>query len=587
MFRSPNRSFLPALTAGLLLAACSGEIAGPGGGLALESGDQSGGAGPKANEGGTGGGGHASAGDPATPNGVGWSTRYPKLSNSQWEKSVQQLFYLTEVTGQQDALAAERADALFDTIAAAEATIGGDSWGRYQSAAENVAESIVGDAAKLAKLTPSGTFADANAKGAAFIKAFGRRAYRRPLTTEEQTTYTTLFKSGASLVGSGDAYKDGVRVVLEAMLQSPFFLYRVEQSTKANGDRKVALSGDEIASRLSYALWGTMPTDELFAAASAGELDKKEGVAKWANTLLADPKAEEALVAFHEQIYQVDQYGGQVKSASFGFDAEALAPALRQEAHLFIEDVILKQKGGIADLLTQPVGYVNQDTAKFYGLTGVSGSELQRRDLDPETRAGLFTQLGFLAKNATSANSDPVHRGLMIVRKVLCDDPDPPPMMFNLPEMKPGLTTREVYEETTQCGGQCHNTLINPPGFAFEGFDTVGQVRDTDNGKPVDAASALEIRQGYTSADKKKSPSTMLEFDGAVDMLTQLADTPRVHECYARNWMAYLLAREVDPAERGAWEAIAKTSQDSAAVRNMITALVQLDTFRTRVADGT
>lgn len=586
----PNRLHALTVSSLLAVAACSGEIAGPGGGLALEGATKDG-AGPKTID--DNGDGTVSAsdrpagvGDPSSANGVGWSTRFPKLSNEQWEKSVQQLFYLTDVTGQSESLAAERADKAYETISAAEETISGDAWGRYQSAAENMAEAIVGDAAKLAKITPSGSFADANAKGAAFINALGRRAYRRPLTADEKASYLTLFKAGATLLGSGDAFKDGAQVVLEAMLQSPFFLYRVEQSAKAT-DKKVALSGDEIASRLSFAIWGAMPSDELFAAASAGELDKKAGVATWAGKLLDDPKAKDMLLGFHQQTFQTEQYGTQDKDSSLGFDAEALTPALREEANKFFELVVIEQKGGIADLLTQPVAFVNANTAKFYGLTGVSGDALQKRDLDPDTRAGLLTQLGFLSKNATRAGSDPVHRGLIVARRVLCDEPDPPPMMFSLPEPEPGLSTRELYEKATACGKGCHDTLINPPGFAFEGFDAVGKVRSEDADKPVDASGSLTIRQGYTSAEKKKNPSKQLAFDGAVDLVTQLAALPRVHECYARNWMEYVLARDLDPAEKGAWESLASTSLDSASVKALITSLVQLDTFRTRVADGT
>jgi hypothetical protein len=586
--RVPNRTFLHALAAtSLLLSACSGSIGAPGGGSAFESDDQTPGAGPKSNTPGSGSTDRPSAGDPSTPNGVGWSTRFPKLSNAQWEKSVRQLLYLTDATGQSDSLAAERADKAYDTISAAEETVGGDAWSRYQTAAENVAEALVSDSSKLAKITPSGSFADNNAKGSAFIKAFGRRAYRRALTSDEQSAYQSLFQSGTTLIGSGDPFKDGAQIVIEAMLQSPFFLYRVEQSATANKEHKVALSGDEIATRLSFALWGQMPSDELFAAASNGELADKAGVAKWAGTMLDDPRAKNALLGFHTQTFQTDQYGSQAKDSSLGFNAEALTPVLQQEAQLFFEDVIIKQQGGIADLLTQPVAYVNADTAKFYGLSGVSGSTLVKHDLDGQTRAGLLTQLGFLSKNATSVGSDPIHRGLIVVRRVLCDEPDPPPMMFSLPEPESGLTTREVYEKATQCGIACHGSLINPPGFAFEGFDAVGKTRTTDNGKPIDATGKLDIRQGYTSAEKKAGDSTTLEFDGAVDMVTKLAVTPRVHECYARNWMAYVLARELDPAEKGAWEALADVSLDKASVKAVITSLVQLDTFRTRVADGT
>lgn len=524
-------------------------------------------------------------GDPTTPNGVGWSTRFPKLSNAQWENSVRTLLVLDAPTGLSDSFTQEPLDKAYVSAAAAQLTIGGDAWSRYQTAAEALAAQVVANDAQLAKITPSGTFADAKTKGAAFIASFGRRAYRRPLRDDEQAAYLALFQAGPTLV-SGDAYKAGVRVVLEALLQSPHFLYRVESSDKVGSDgQTIALSGDELATRLSFALWDSMPSDELFAAATAGELDSKEGVARWAGKMLADSRAKDVLLSFHAQTFQVAAYGTQDKDPSLKFDAATFAPVLKQEAESFFDLVVNQQKGGIAQLLTQPTAFVNEDTAGFYGLTGITGKTLQKQDLDAKVRAGLLTQLGFLTKNATSIGSDPVHRGLIVVRKVLCDEPDPPPMAFQLPSPMPGLTTRETYTKATACGVGCHDTLINPPGFAFEGFDTLGKVRTTEAGKPIDASGTLTLRQGYTSAEKKQNPSTQLSFHDAVDMVTQLAKTPRVHECYARNWMQYVLARELDPAERGAWEALRNVSLDKASAVSLLTELVQLDTFRTRVSE--
>jgi hypothetical protein len=520
-------------------------------------------------------------GNPATPDGVGWSTRFPKLSNRQWEDTVQALFYLTAPTGMAKDFTQEPLDKAYEPQAAAELTIGGDAWTRYQTAAETVASMIVGDDAKLAKLAPTGTFADANAKGAAFIAQFGRRAYRRPLAKEEQDAYLTLFKAGPTLVG-GDAYKAGVQLVIQGMLQSPFFLYRVESS---GGTGKVALSGHEVATRLSYALWGTMPSDELFTAAAAGELDTKEGVGRWASKLLDDPRAKPVLLAFHEQTFQVASFGTQDKDPTLGFKVEELAPVMRSEAQKFFEHVVVEQNGGIAALLTEPTAFVNEDTAPFYGLTGVTGKELIKQPLNPAERAGLLTQLGFLTKNATRNTSDPVHRGLAVLRKVLCDEPDPPPMMFELPSSMPGMTTREVYEKATVCGGACHAKLINPPGFAFETFDAIGRFRQTEIGRSIDATGTLDLRVGYTPAAKKATAPTQITFNGAVDMVTQLSKQPRVHECYARNWMQFVLAREVDGVEQGAWEVLRDSSMKDKSARAILTRLVQLDTFRTRVSD--
>ena len=523
------------------------------------------------------------AGDPATPDGVGWGTRFPKLSNRQWENTVQALFSLAEPTGLSKDFTQEPLDQPYESMAAAEQTISGDAWARYQAAAESVAASIVADDAKLAKIAPSSS--DAAARAGTFIASFGKRAYRRPLTSEEQAAYRALFDRGPELVG-GDAFKAGARLVIESMLQSVHFLYRVEASQAANAQRKIALSPYELATRLSYALWNSMPSDALFAAAEAGELDDADGVARWAGRMLDDPRARDVLISFHEQTFQVATYGTQDKAASLGFDAQALAPVLKEEARRFIEHVVVQNSGGIAGLLTEPVAFVNAATAPFYGITGVTGSALEQRPLDPAERAGLLGQLGFLTKNATRETSDPVHRGLLVLRKVLCDEPDPPPMMFSLPTPMAGLTTREVYERATACGRGCHDTMINPPGFAFERFDAVGRLRTMEAGKPIDATGTLTVREGFTLEEKQVNPKSKLSFDGPVELVQKLAELPRVHECYARNWMSYVLARELDPGERGASQALAETSLEQASSRALLIRLVQLDAFRYRVADA-
>jgi hypothetical protein len=523
-------------------------------------------------------------GDPNSPDGIGFSTRFPKLSNAQWERTVTDLLRLDQPTGLSQEFTQEAQDKSYETVASATLTVSGDAWARYQTAAERAAELVSADPAKLAKITPQGTFANDTERGAAFIDGFGRRAYRRPLTSEEKAAYRALFARGPELVG-GSAFPAGARLVIETMLQSAHFLYRTESASNDDNpsDPRAWLSGYEIATRLSYALWGSMPSDELLAAADAGELDDPSGVATWTERLLDSPRARDVLLSFHEQTFAVAGYGTQDKDPSLGFDAEALAPVLRDEARRFLGYVI-DMSGGIEQLLTEPVAFVNEDTAPFYGLSGITGENLRQAALPADQRAGLLTQLGFLTKNATRSGSDPVHRGLVVLRKVLCDDPDPPPTMFDLPKPEAGLTTREVYEKATSCGVGCHDTLINPPGFAFEGFDGVGRMRREEQGKPIDARGTLTVRSGYTPAEKRTNPSTQISFDGAVELMRQLAATPRVHECYARNFMTYVLAREVDPVERGASEALGRQSREKGSLRTLLIELVKLDTFRARVA---
>jgi Protein of unknown function (DUF1592)/Protein of unknown function (DUF1588)/Protein of unknown function (DUF1595)/Protein of unknown function (DUF1587)/Protein of unknown function (DUF1585) len=524
----------------------------------------------------------AGIGDPNTPDGVGYSTRFPKLSNAQWERSVTDLLRLDQPLDLSQEFTQEALDKGYETVAAATLTISGDAWARYQTAAERAAELVSADAAKLAKITPPGSFANDTERGAAFIDAFGRRAYRRPLSSAEKSAFRALFARGPELVG-GSAFPAGARLVIEAMLQSANFLYRVEQATSSSArEPKAWLSGYELATRLAYAFTGSTPSDELLDAAQAGQLDDADGVASWAERLLGTPRARELLLAFHEQTFAVASYGTQTKDATLGFDADALAPLLREEARQFF-GLVIDGGGGIEQLLTEPVAFVNQDTARFYGLSGITGSNLRRQQLPSDERAGLLTQLGFLSKNATRNASDPVHRGLTVLRKVLCDEPDPPPTMFDLPKAEAGLTTREVYEKATACGVGCHDTLINPPGFAFEIFDGVGALRSSEQGKPIDASGSLTLRSGFTTAEKRANPTMQVTFDGPVELMQKLAATPRVHECYARNFMSYVLAREVDPVERGASEVLGQHSHEAASMRELLLALVKLDTFRARV----
>jgi hypothetical protein len=525
-------------------------------------------------------GGPGGVGNPDSPNGVGWQTRYARLSNAQWEATVTDLFYLPAPLGFSSSVLPEPSDKGYVSEAAATLTVGGDAWARYETGAEAVAGVISADAAKLTKLAAASDPDPATA----LIKGLGRRAFRRALTSDEVAAYVALFKQGPALIG-GDAFASGANLVIQTMLQSPHFLYRVERSATVNG-LTVPLSGDEIATRLSYALWNTMPSDALFAAADAGELATADGVKKWAGKLLDDPRANDVLISFHTQTFSTADYGTHDHDASLGFDQKVLAPVLQESARLFFDDVVVQHGGGIRELLTTPAAYVSQQTAPFYDLpSGTPG--LTRVPLDPQRRAGLLTQVGYLSYNSTLTTSDPVHRGLGVLRKVLCDEPDPPPKSFTPPSPQAGMTTRQIYETATSCGVGCHDTLINPPGFSFEHYDAVGKWRDTDNGLPVDSTGTVLVRDGWTSADAKKNPGTKLSFTDAVDLSKKLAETQRVHDCYARRLVEFALSRPVADVERGAGAALGVQSKKASSARELILSLVALDTFRFRVPDPT
>lgn len=576
-----NSSASSLLLAVVVLAGCTGNLEGngaaPGGSAGLMPGASGSGAGTTSTA------GVAEQGN-TSPDGVGWATRFPKLSNAQWEASVTDLFYFAQPTGFSQTFTPERADGGYDNESAATQTVSGDAWVRYQQAAEDVAKRVTADAAQLAKLVPAGAPADAAGKARATITDLGLRTYRRPLTDAEISAYQALFDKGAAL-DKADAFRGGMALTIQTLLQSPFFLYRVEGSAQPDGER-IWLNGYEVATRLSFALWNTTPSRELLAAAAAGELNHADGVKSMAISMLSDPRASDTLRRFHEQTFHTSGYGSQSKDPSFGFDAVALTPALQEESRKFFAD-ISAEGGGIRQILTKPVAYVNEQTAPFYGLTGVTGSEVRKVDLDPTRRVGLLTQLGYLSQTANRNLTDPVHRGLGVLRQVLCDDPDPPPPIdIQTPTVPVGATTRETYEKATACGVGCHDTLINPPGFAFEHFDAVGRWRDDESGLPIDVSGTFGARVGWSAEAKRANAPIMLKFDGAVDLVKQLAELDRTHECYARHLLEFVLAKPVSADELGAGTLLGKASKTDGAARSILGELVTLNAFRARALDG-
>jgi hypothetical protein len=556
-----------ALCAALLALGCTGEISKPGQHAAGGGSGAIGVAGGNGVSGGSGQGG--SAGGPLDPNGVGWTSRVPRLTHSQWENTTRDLLRLADVSGISASFSPDPTTR-FDT-SIEERKVSPGLWQDYQRAAESLAKQVARDPAALARILPAGLPAADPARARAFVTSFGGRAFRRPLTMAEIDVHTTLFTEGVALLG-GDALAAGAQMVIAAMLQSPAFIYRIESSIDPSGDR-IWLGSYEVASRLSYTLWNTMPPDELLAAAASNALATASGVATWTKTLLDDPRAQPTLTRFHEQVFQVSGFGsGSKDPVRFPTFTSDLEPLLKQEAHLYIEDVIVKNGGGIPELLTTPAAFVSDRTAPFYGLPAGMGSTPRRVDLDPTRRAGLLTQVGFLSKHGGLVQSDPIHRGVIINFNVLCIELQPPPNLVPpLPAEVPGQTNRQrVDAHTRGCGAGCHDRFINPLGFAFEHFDTTGAWRDTDGGSPVDAKAS------YTLDGKS------VTFDGAPELARLLAASTQVHECYARNWLGYALGREVSAAEEGAVKQLAGASHAGSGAKDLLARIAVMDLFRAR-----
>ncbi|HWB75919.1 MAG TPA: DUF1592 domain-containing protein [Nannocystaceae bacterium] len=449
----------------------------------------------------------------------------------------------------------------------------------YRRAAEDIASTLLADPPRLAGLVGCDPGPDPDGCARTFIDTFGRRAFRRALLDEERDAFFAIYQNGAGKYESGTDFEQGIALTVEGFLQSPSFLYRVELSSPPADAQIVALTGYEIASRLSYMMWNSTPDDALLAAAEAGELDDPAGIEEHARRLLADPRAADPVQDFHAQWLHTDRYPNIQKDPMVFPEYDSTAPAsMAAETMEFFRATILDQQGTYADLMTSRTSFVDAKLAAIYGLDGSFGDTLQQVELDPTERSGFLTQPGFLAVNSALVETSPILRGVFVQRQVLCVDiPDPPPGIdTNLPPAGDDInTTRERTELHTSpdsCA-PCHDQ-INAPGFSFEGYDAVGAIRTVDNGENVDPAASFTEPDGAT-----------ITYTNAVDMIGQLAELPAAKRCYLKQWFRYASARVEGQGDLCTLEGIDTALLDADYdVQELLVALTQTVSFRYRAA---
>jgi hypothetical protein len=440
-----------------------------------------------------------------------------------------------------------------------------------QGAAEKLATNMSTKLSTILPCTPANASAEAGC-ASMFITTFGAKAYRRPLSTAETTTLNTLYQNARTTLMLD--FNGAVDVLLEAMLQSPGFIYHWEMDPGAaiKDGSVVQLGNYQVANRLSYFLWGSMPDAALFTAASSGQLATPDGIQTQVTRMLADSKAQSFVADFIDDWVDVNVIASRPKDAKlYPMWNQDLANAMETEFRSLGTTAVLGT-GLFSDLLTGNKTSVNQALATVYGVTGVTGTTPKAVTLDATQRAGILTSGGFLSVNGAADGSSPVRRGHAIFTRLLCGVvPDPPANVPPPMPPTPGLTTRQRFEmhDMNTCTGSCHATM-DPIGFGFEHYDGIGQWRTTDQSLPVDSHGSIML-DGQTST-----------FDDAVGLAALLAASPQAQACFAKQMTRYALNRWDSAADAASIQGAATTFQASKNMRDLIGAVATSRTFRYR-----
>ena len=327
------------------------------------------------------------------------------------------------------------------------------------------------------------------------LSALARRGYRRAATEDDIAALLPFYEQGRA-EGGFDA---GIQLALERLLVSPQFLYRIERTpADAAPGRAYAVSDVELASRVSFFLWSSIPDEELLAAAIDGRLRDPSVLAAQVQRMLADPRSEAMVTNFAAQwLFLRDVEAKDPDIFLFPDHDRSLMSALERETELFV-DSVLRGGGSVVDLLTANHTFLNERLAKHYGIPNVQGSYYRRVDLGPGSpRSGLLGQGSILTVTSYATRTSPVLRGKYVLDNLLASPPPPPPpdvpaLATEAEETGAPLTMRDAmvrHRADPACAG-CH-AKMDPIGFALEHFDAVGRFRSDDEGKPIDAASPL------------------------------------------------------------------------------------------------
>jgi len=520
------------------------------------------------------GGGTGGAGAPPATVSDGWphftaTTAFGlrRLTSEQYLATVQTLLGVS--TDGMPAIEKVSPAAGFPAIGASTAAVSSAGVASFEEAARFLAHTSFQDAgarAKLVPCTPVGT-SDTACFGK-FVASFGARAFRRPLTADESSRYTTATASIAA--ATGDAWQ-GLEAITSAFLQSPSFLYLAELGAPdPQSAGRYKYTGYEMASRLSYFLTNDMPDDTLFAAAASGALDTPDGVQAQAQRLLGLPAARQAVQTFFATLLSLDNLDTLSRpTALFPRYTPTLGPAMKQETELVVDDLVFARDGAYSQLFDQTETFVNAELAGLYGLPAPAGTGFSRVTLPASShRAGLLGQAGVLAARDHSDGTSPTRRGLFVLTRLLCQDlPLAPPAGLDIPPPPTGLLTarQKLTQHATNptCAG-CHQ-ITDPVGFSLEHFDAMGVWRDDDHGLTIDDTGVID---GTTYA-------------GAIGLGGVLRDHPALGPCLIQSLYGVGVGHLATDFDRAPFAALVDAWQaNGGRIRATLASIVASDGFR-------
>jgi hypothetical protein len=496
--------------------------------------------------------------------------RIRRLLDRQYVNAVRDLL------GEQAALVAQPPENLasrgFDSIGAAEVRLPAVAVKRYEESARAVAEQAILDLAALSPYldcTPAG--ADDAACMTELVERFGRRALRRPLTDDEVARYVDL---GMDTAGTFGSFYTGAEYVLTAFLQSPSFLYQIEVGEPAPDDpERMRLTGYEMATRLSFFLLDTTPSEELLELAESGALAEAGGVREAAAALIGGEGARGALAAFYGERFKLRELATLSKDPELfpQFDTE-LAASMRQEALELLAHIVWEEDADYRELFTARYAFVNADLAALYGVEPpANAAAFERRDLPAEHgRAGILGQAGFLALHAHPGFTSPTRRGRFVIERLLCGEvpPPPPDVVPVLPE-DPGKpeTMRQKLDRhmSDDACASCHRAM-DPIGFGMEHFDAIGAWRPDDRGMTLDVSGEVVDLGGFEG------------LDGLADLVGGAAEA---HRCWARSLYRHATAHVEGAYEKVVIDELAETFAGGGyRVRELLVELAASQGFR-------